>query len=191
MQFMKLENGSRELAGTLSRRRMFAIGAVALGGLVTGRISAKAGDDDGVFQKAESIHQEPLFKAPRKRVYEALMSAAQFRRVIQLSAAAQSGQALGNKPVEISRHVGGPFALFGGHIVGWQLELLPNERIVQAWRVVDWDPGVYSVAKFQLADHTSGTKIVFDHTGFPPGLGRHLAAGWNANYWQPQQIFLT
>jgi activator of HSP90 ATPase len=43
---------------------------------------------------------------------------------------------------EISQQVGGAFSLFGGHIVGHQIELVTNERIVQAWRVVDWSPGV-------------------------------------------------
>jgi len=61
--------------------------------------------------------------------------------------------------VEVSQHVGGPFVLFGGHIVGWQLELTSGERIVQAWRVVDWNPGIYSVAIFQLADRAFGTEI--------------------------------
>ena len=74
---------------------------------------------------------------------------------------------------------------FGGHIVGRHIELVANERIVQAWRVIDWNPGVYSIVKFELAEQGSGTKLVFDHTGFPEGKGRHLAHGWKANYWDP------
>ena len=92
---------------------------------------------------------------------------------------------LPDKPAEISREVGGGFALFGGYITGRHIELVPNERIVQAWRVGSWDPGVYSIAKFELAEQGSGTKIVFDHTGFPKGAGEHLAAGWKAHYWEP------
>jgi len=95
------------------------------------------------------------------------------------------------KPTEISREVGGAFALFGGYITGRHIELVPNERIVQAWRVGSWDPGVYSIAKFVLAEQGSGTKIVFDHTGFPRGLGEHLAAGWKAHYWEPLEKFLA
>ncbi|MDQ1410841.1 MAG: hypothetical protein QOJ41_2576 [Acidobacteriaceae bacterium] len=43
-----------------------------------------------------------------------------------------SGKALGPKPTKISRKVGGTFTLFGGRIVGRHLELVRNERIVQA-----------------------------------------------------------
>jgi activator of HSP90 ATPase len=107
-----------------------------------------------------------------------------------MSAAMQSGMALGNKSTEISREVGGAFILFGGHIVGRHIEIVPNERIVQAWRVVDWDPGVYSIVKFELMEQGSGTKLVFDHTGFPEGKGQHLADGWKANYWQPLEKYL-
>ena len=87
--------------------------------------------------------------------------------------------------------MGGTFSLFGGHIIGRHIELVPNKRIVQAWRVVDWDPGLYSIAKFELAEQGPGTKIVFDHTGFPKGKAEHLAAGWKANYWEPLVKFLA
>jgi activator of HSP90 ATPase len=96
----------------------------------------------------------------------------------------------GGRPTEISREVGGALALFGGHIVGRHIELVPSERIVQAWREVSWDPGVYSIVKFELAEQGSGTKIVFDHTGFPKGRGEHLAVGWKAHYWEPLEKFL-
>jgi len=95
--------------------------------------------------------------------------------------------ALGSQPTQISGDVGGAFVIFGGHIVGRQIELVLNERIVQAWRVVDWEPGVYSIARFELKEQDSGTQIVFDHTGFPQGLGAHLAEGWRGHYWEPLQ----
>jgi len=30
----------------------------------------------------------------------------------------------------------------------------------------------------------AGTRVVFDHTGFPPELRDHLAAGWEDHYWK-------
>ena len=87
------------------------------------------------------------------------------------------------RPAEINREVGGAFSLFGGHIVGRTVELVPNQRIVQAWRVVTWPEGVYSIVKFELKAQGSGTHLVFDHTGFPEGLHDHLAEGWESNYW--------
>jgi activator of HSP90 ATPase len=69
-----------------------------------------------------------------------------------------------------------------GHIIGRNMELLPNHRIVQAWRVVTWPEGVHSIAKFELKPHGSGTQLMFDHIGFPEGLHDHLADGWESNY---------
>jgi hypothetical protein len=37
---------------------------------------------------------------------------------------------------------GACFSLFGGWVSGRQIELAPNERITQAWRMTDWAPGV-------------------------------------------------
>lgn len=145
-----------------------------------------AGED--VSHTAEAIHQEVIFKAAPNRVYEALTDAKQFDKVVHLSAA---GMSLGAKATEISREVGGAFSLFGGYIVGRQLELLPNQRLVQAWRTAGWNPGAYSIAKFELKEQDSGTKLLFDHTGFPQGQGQHLAEGWKANYWDPLAKYLA
>lgn len=173
----------------MTRRQLVAGASFALGGFAASMVRARGGVEDGVSHGAETIHQEAVFKASRTRVYEALTDAAQFRKVEQFSGAMPAG--MGSEPTEISRQAGGAFTLFGGHIVGRQLELVPNERIVQAWRVVDWKPGEYSIAKFELMEQGSGTKIVFDHTGFPQGLGQHLAEGWKAHYWESLTKYLA
>ena len=185
---MNFDNGVDATADSTSRRRLMA-GAVSVSALSLFPALAHAAADR-ISHTAESIHQEPLFTASRKRVYEALTDARQFGQVMQLSQAVRSGMDLGSKPVEISPRVGGTFVLYGGHIVGRQIELLAGERIVQAWRVVDWSPGVYSIAKFELTVEGSGTRIIFDHTGFPEGQAEHLAMGWTANYWEPLRKFL-
>lgn len=175
-----------------SRRQAILNGAIVLAGLAAGRaVDARAGAEDGITRTGEAIHQEVVFKASRKRIYEALTSAAEFEKVTRLGGAIQSGMSLGSKPTEISREEGGAFTLFRGHIVGRQIELVANERIVQAWRVVDWDRGQYSVARFELRDEGTVTKLVFDHTGFPKGLAEHLAMGWKGNYWEPLEKFLA
>ena len=187
---MNDSSGLPALVQSPSRRRMLVGGSAVLTGLGFGSLRALAGTEEGVSRTAESIHQEPVFKANPKRVYEALTDEKQFEKVTRLSAAVQSGAALGNKPTQIGREAGAPFTLFGGHIVGRHIELVPNKRIVQAWRVVDWDPGIYSIVKFELAGQGSSTKIIFDHAGFPQGKGQHLADGWNGNYWGPLEKYL-
>ena len=151
---------------------------------------ARGAPQEEVSRTAESIHQEPLFKASRKRVYDALTGAKQFDKIVELSGAIKE-MGLGQKPAEISHQPGGAFSVFGGYITGRHIELVLNERIVQAWRVGNWKRGVYSIAQFELVDLGGVTKIVFDHTGFPVGAGQNLADGWKAHYWEPLQKLLA
>jgi len=188
---MSDRNSLGEVANVPTRRQAIAGVAAAFGGLVLGSTRAWAGTEAAISHTAESIHLEPVFKASRKRIYEALTDAKQFGKVVQLSAAMKGGMPPGAGAAEISREPGGAFSLFGGHITGRQIELVPNERIVQAWRAGGWDPGHYSIAKFELVEQGSGTKIVFDHAGFPNGQAEHLAEGWKGNYWEPLEKFLA
>lgn len=123
------------------------------------------------------IHQEIDFTASPQRIYQALIDPKQF--------AAFSGQ-----HATIDQKAGGTFSLFNGHIIGRNIELIPNQRIVQAWRVVDWPEGVYSIAKFELQTNGPVTHLVFDHTGFPEGLHDHLADGWEEHYWSLLKKYL-
>jgi activator of HSP90 ATPase len=120
--------------------------------------------------KPITIHQEIDLNANPQRVYETLLSSEKF--------AIFSGRS-----ADINRDVGGAFSLFGGHIIGRNVELVPNQRIVQAWRVVTWPEGAYSIARFELKSQGTGTHLVLEHVGFPEGLRDHLAAGWEENYW--------
>jgi uncharacterized protein YndB with AHSA1/START domain len=172
---------SMRLASFFSR---LGVAGIAFGAAGSARTAQVAGSKE-ISHSGEAIHQEVVFKASRKRVYEALTDAKQFDKVVQLSAAVKSGMVSGATPTEISREVGGAFSLFGGYISGRHVELVPNERIVQAWRTGNWNPGVYSIVKFALTEQGSGTKLVLDHAGFPEGDGQHLADGWKANYFEP------
>ena len=135
--------------------------------------------DPGISRTAEAIHQEVTFKAPPSRIYEALLDERQFAQVT------------GGQTTTIDRSAGGAFSLFGARIKGRNVELVPNARIVQAWRSEGWEAGVYSIVRFELKAEGSGTRLVFDHTGFPTGQADHLAGGWKSNYWDPLTHFLA
>src|SRR5713101_7873056 len=98
-----------------------------------------APDAEGISHTAEAIHQEVVIKTDRKRVYEVLTDTEQFRKLS------------GGLGAEISREAGGAFSLFGGMITGRQIELVPGERIVEAWRS-EWGPGQYSIVRFELKE---------------------------------------
>jgi uncharacterized protein YndB with AHSA1/START domain len=153
----------------------------------SGRTTKLEGSDE-LSHSAEAIHQEVVIKASRMRVYEALTDSRQFDKVVHFG---EEGMSRGKKPTEISPVVGGAFSLFGGYIVGRNIELAPGERLVQAWREISWTPGVYSIVKFDLTEQGAATKIVFDQTGFPQGAGEHLLPGWKANYWDPLKKYLA
>jgi activator of HSP90 ATPase len=185
------KNSEVLLQGVTRRQVLAGLAITAFGGLALSTNPACAATEEQVSHSQESIHQEPIFKASRKRVYEALTDTKQFDKIIQLSPAMQAGKSFGTSPTAISREPGGAFSIFGGHIIGRQIELIPSVRIVQAWRVVDWEPGVYSIAKFELIEQGPGTKLVFDHTGFPKGEAEHLAEGWKSHYWDSLERFLA
>jgi activator of HSP90 ATPase len=178
------------LTFNLGRREWLLQSSIVAGGFALFSSRAIAASDDGVSRTAESIHQEVLFKATPQRVYDALTDASQFQKVESLSAAMKSMD-VSSHPAVISNEPGGAFSLFGDYIVGRQIELVPNQRIVQAWRVASWSPGIFSIARFELKAQGSATKLVFDHVGFPAGTAEHLAAGWRGHYWEPLERFLA
>ena len=133
------------------------------------------------------IHQEVNFAASAARIYRLLTEAEQFDRVVRLSGAMNSTMrtSLGKKRTEIDPRPGGAFALFGGYVTGYNLELVPDTRLVQAWRAGSWDAGVFSIAHFNLWEREGATTLGFDHVGFPDDDAVHLAQGWHINYWEP------
>jgi len=74
---------------------------------------------------------------------------------------------------------------------GRQIELVPGERVVQAWRVAGWDPGVYSVVRFTLRAEGGKTRFVIDHDAYPAAQHDHLSGGWLANYIEPLTAYFA
>jgi activator of HSP90 ATPase len=124
-----------------------------------------------------TIHQEVDYKASPARVYEALLDQKQFAALTGSSAV-------------IDRNPGGAFKTFGGRIEGRTIEMVPNRRLVQAWREESWPAGLYSLVKFELVAQGSGTRIVFDHTGILEEDFGHLNEGWPIRYWEPMRKYL-
>jgi activator of HSP90 ATPase len=132
---------------------------------------------------SNAIHQEIEIKANPQRVYEALLDAKQFG-------------AFTGAPAQIEREAGGTFSCFGGMITGRNVELIPDKRIVQAWRIKVWPEGVYSIVSFELQPKGSGTHLMMTHDGFPDGMRAHLngempEGGWYRQYWEPLQKYLS
>jgi activator of HSP90 ATPase len=164
----------------LTRRQLVTSAAIAMGGIATrSPLLAQQSQQPGMetpgttpTSTRTSLHDEITLKTSPQRIYEMLLSSKQFA-------------ALTGAPAEIDPRAGGAFSTFGKLIEGRNIELVPNQRIVQAWRPAAWEPGLYSIVRFELKPHNSETTIVLDHTGFPEGDFAHLEWGWNAHYWRP------
>ena len=182
------EANSRALVAVPTRRKLLVGVAVALGGLAAGpyALAKEQGNDEktkeamstGVEGLLTYLHQEIDIKASREKIYDALLDSKQFT-------------AFSGAPAEIHREPGGTFSLFGGLIVGRNIELIPKERIVQAWRPANWEHGVYTLVRFELNELGPQTRIVLDHTGFPEQNFRHLNSGWYTHYWEPLRKYFA
>lgn len=124
-----------------------------------------------------SIHQEAIIDAAPGQVYSVLTDGEKF--------GAATGQ-----PARIGDREGQAFTLFGGRVEGRQIELVPGERVVQAWRFGGshpdaWDAGVYSVVRFSLEAEGEGTRFVIDHAGIPAESKERIALGYPTYYQGP------
>jgi activator of HSP90 ATPase len=129
------------------------------------------------------IHQEAIINADPQAVYDVLTDGQKF--------AAATGM-----PAQLSDREGETFTLFDGRIEGRQIELVPGQRIVQAWRFGAahpscWDAGVYSVVRFTLSGQEDGTHFVIDHTGVPPQWHDHISGGYPTFYQQPLERYFA
>ncbi len=122
------------------------------------------------------IHQTVIFNASPHEVYEALMDSKKH--------AAFTGSA-----AHISREVGGEIMAYDHYIAGRNVELIPDQKIVQDWRAVDWPEDVYSRITFELTPVPQGTRLDFTHTDLPEGTEEEFTQGWIDNYWEPMKEY--
>jgi activator of HSP90 ATPase len=156
----------RQMDKNVTRRQM---------GLVLGALAAAPARAQ---TNKTAIHQTIDYKAPAARIYEVLLDAKQF-------------SAFTKDTAEVQAQPGAAFRLFGGRIEGRNIELITNQRIVQAWRPAYWAAGVYSIVKMELTASGGGTRIVLDHTGFAEDKWEGLNDGWPKMYWEPLHRYLN
>ncbi|CAG8574265.1 11022_t:CDS:2, partial [Paraglomus occultum] len=70
---------------------------------------------------------------------------------------------------DIFKTVGSHYNLFDGNITGVMLELIPNEKITQTWRLKSWPEGHYSNVTMTFEQTSDSTKLHLTQTGVPIG----------------------
>jgi activator of HSP90 ATPase len=123
------------------------------------------------------IKQTVTFKATPHEVYETLMDS-------KKHAAFTGGKA------SISRRIGGSIMAYDNYITGKNIELVPDKKIVQDWRAVDWPEDYFSRVTFELTAIPQGTRLDFTHADVPEGTEKEFTQGWIDNYWEPMKKYL-
>ncbi len=128
-----------------------------------------------------SIQQQATIPASPAQVYAIL-------------ADAEALSALSGTSGQAGRLPGEEFSAFDGHVTGRQIDLVPDQRVVQAWRFPVWEPGQYTIVRFTLEAEAGGTRLTIDQDGEPEeadALGchqtwhDHLDANWPTFYLAP------
>ncbi len=152
-----------------TRRQVLASAVIAFGGLVLASAPAYAAAEEEISHTAESIHQETMFKTNRKRVYEALIDTKQFDKIMQISRS-NAGRCLWEAT---------PTQSAGRSAARFRSSAATSWAVKSNWcptsgscRRGEWSTGIQVSTRSQSSNYVeqgAGTKLVFDHTGFPKG----------------------
>lgn len=106
-----------------------------------------------------TLHLEPTFNTSAEQIYLTLLDASRIA-------------AWTRSPPEIEQFPpkeGSSYKFFGGAVLGKILKLMPNEQIVELWRLQDWKEGHYAELDMKLIQSSGETKVVVKFSGIPIG----------------------
>jgi activator of HSP90 ATPase len=124
------------------------------------------------------INASVFLKASPKEVYQLLMDE-------KLHSILTDGE------VKMSDRPDGRFEIFGGYCHGYNIELVPGQRIVQAWHFDEdqWPRNHYSICTFEFEAQEGGCKMSFHQSDIPEATVEKLKKGWQSYYWEPMQSY--
>ncbi|KAI3406970.1 AHA1 [Candida oxycetoniae] len=106
-----------------------------------------------------TLHLEPAFNTTAEQIYITLLDES------RIAAWTRSNPIIEKFPPK----VGSTFKFFNGAVQGKILKLVPNEEIVELWRLDDWKEGHYAELNIKLKQSSGETKMVVKFTGVPIG----------------------
>ncbi|MBL4716406.1 MAG: SRPBCC domain-containing protein [Bacteroidia bacterium] len=86
---------------------------------------------------------------------------------------------------EMDGNIGTKFSLWDGSIHGTNLEVVPNEKLVQEWYGGKWEEP--SKATFTLTENEGNTTVELLHENVPDDAHKNLDEGWRIYYLGPMQ----
>ncbi len=90
---------------------------------------------------------------------------------------------------DVSGSIGDEFEAWDGYIHGKNLELVPAQRIVQAWRTTEFEESDEdSLLEITLAPVGEGTLLSIHHSNLPDH-GMQYQQGWIDAYFEPMKAY--
>jgi activator of HSP90 ATPase len=129
--------------------------------------------------KTKSIKQSVTFSATPEQIYHLIMDP-------------EKHAAFTGSKVIMSKKVNGKFSVFDGYCHGYNIELRPGKKIIQAWHFEEegWPDDHYSICTFLFEQVGNKTKLTFLQTGIPEANAEALKEGWKQFYWAPMKTYL-
>jgi activator of HSP90 ATPase len=127
----------------------------------------------------KTLQQTITIQTSPHELYEALMDTKKFT-------------AFTGDHAQINRGVGGTFTAFNGYVKGKNLELVPDEKIVQEWQADEdgWPKDHFSIITIALTPEDEGTRQDFIQDKLPTQCADIIAKGWEDHYWEPLKQYL-
>ena len=92
----------------------------------------------------------------------------------------------------MSDQIGAEVSAWDGYISGRNIELIPSERIVQAWRTSEFeDEDEDSVITVILEPVGAETLLTLEHSNVPDEHKSYEEGGWESNYFEPMVAYFS
>ncbi len=92
----------------------------------------------------------------------------------------------------MSDQIGAEVSAWEGYISGRNIELIPSERIVQAWRTTEFeDEDEDSVITVVLEPVGDETLLTLEHSNVPDEHRSYEEGGWESNYFEPMVAYFS
>lgn len=127
--------------------------------------------------KTRPIKQTVIFSTTPEKLYDMLLSS-------------KAMSAIHHGKTTMNKRANGKFTVFDGYCHGYNIELVPGRKIVQAWHFNEegWPDDHFSICTFLLEPTAKGTKLTFIQEDVPASAYDGLKQGWKDYYWEPIQL---
>jgi len=122
--------------------------------------------------KTATVNQTVNLKVSRAEAYEIFVDGK------------KHADATGMKNFTSDRRLNGKFTC-GDYITGNHLEMVPNSKIVQSWRGIDWPAPHHSLLTITFTDRPvgGGCCATMVHEYVPADKAAEITTGWHTYYW--------